>query len=89
MPLAVEQKNKIIGDFHRHKKDTGSADVQVALLTERINALTGHLKGHVKDQHSRYGLIKMVGQRKSLLKYLRRIDPKRYQKLISRLELRD
>lgn len=89
MPLAVEQKNKIIGDYHRHKKDTGSADVQVALLTERINALTGHLKGHVKDQHSRYGLIKMVGQRKRLLKYLRRIDPKRYQKLVSRLELRD
>lgn len=89
MPLAVEQKSKIIGDFHRHKKDTGSADVQVALLTERINALTGHLKGHVKDQHSRYGLIKMVGQRKRLLKYLRRIDPKRYQKLVSRLGLRD
>lgn len=88
MTLAVEKKKTIISDYHRHKKDTGSPEVQVALLTERINSLTEHLKGHIKDNHSRYGLIKMVGQRKSLLEYLRRIDPESYQKLIARLDLR-
>ena len=88
MALTVEKKSGIIGNFLRHKKDTGSPEVQVALLTERINSLTGHLKNHTKDQHSRYGLIKMVGQRKRLLDYLRRIDANGYQKLISRLELR-
>ena len=88
MALTTEKKKDIIGNFLRHKKDTGSPEVQVALLTERINSLTGHLKGHMKDQHSRYGLIKMVGQRKRLLDYLRRIDADTYQKLIARLELR-
>ena len=88
MPLTAQKKKEIISGFLRHKKDTGSPEVQVAILTERINGLTGHLKNNVKDRHSRYGLIKMVGQRKRLLDYLRRIDPDKYQKTISRLELR-
>ena len=88
MPLTKEKKKKIISDYHRDKKDTGSTEVQVALLTQRINDLSGHLKGHVKDNHSRYGLIKLVGQRKSLLSYLQKIDAKRYQDLITRLDLR-
>ena len=88
MTLAVEKKSGIISEFHRHKKDTGSPEVQVALLTEKINTLTEHLKSHMKDTHSRYGLIKMVGQRKRLLEYLRRMNPEGYQKLISRLDLR-
>jgi len=86
--VTVEKKKEIIGNYHRHKKDTGSPEVQVAILTERINLLTGHLKSHTKDTHSRYGLIKMVGERKRLLDYLRRIDPENYQKLIARLDLR-
>ena len=88
MPLAKEKKKKIIGEFKREKHDTGSAEVQIALLTERINGLSEHFKKNVKDHHSRYGLIKMVGQRKRLLNYLRRIDPDRYQKIIDRLDLR-
>lgn len=88
MSLAVEKKKGIINEFHRHKKDTGSPEVQVALLTETINQLTEHLKNHTKDTHSRYGLIKMVGERKRLLDYLRRVNPEGYQKLISRLDLR-
>lgn len=88
MALAPVKKKQVISDFHQHKKDTGSPEVQVALLTERIKSLTGHLKGNVKDTHSRYGLIKMVGQRKRLLDYLRRMDPDRYQNLITRLDLR-
>ena len=88
MPLTAQKKKDIIGGFLRHKKDTGSPEVQVAILTVRINSLTGHLKSNVKDRHSRYGLIKMVGQRKRLLYYLRRIDPEKYQKVISRLDLR-
>lgn len=88
MSVAAEKKARIIADFRQGKKDSGSPEVQVALLTERINSLAAHLKGHVKDNHSRYGLIKMVGQRKRLLEYLRDIDVKRYQTLVSRLELR-
>ena len=88
MALTAEGKKKIIGDFHRHKIDTGSPEVQVALLTEKINNLAAHLKGNVKDKHSRYGLIKMVGKRKRHLEYLREIDPEAYQKIISRLDLR-
>ena len=88
MPLAKEEKKKIIGEFRRDKHDTGSAEVQIALLTERINGLSEHFKKNVKDHHSRYGLIKMVGQRKRLLNYLRQVDPERYQKLITRLDLR-
>ena len=88
MPLAKEKKKSIVAEFKRDKKDTGSAEVQVALLTERINTLTGHFNTHVKDHHSRYGLIKMVGKRKRLLQYLQEIDPKRYKELITRLDLR-
>ena len=88
MPLTADKKMKVIGDFHRHKKDTGSPEVQVALLTEKINYLTAHLKSNIKDKHSRYGLIKMVGKRKRHLEYLRQIDPEAYQKIIVRLDLR-
>lgn len=88
MPLAAEKKKKVIQDFKRTKHDTGSPEVQIALLTERINSLDGHFKANVKDHHSRYGLIKMVGQRKKLLNYLRQTDLERYQAVIARLDLR-
>ena len=88
MPLTKDQKKKVISEFKLEKHDTGSEEVQIALLTERINGLSEHFKKNVKDHHSRYGLIKMVGQRKRLLNYVRRLDPNRYQKLIDRLDLR-
>ncbi len=88
MALTTEKKKKIIGDHKLAKNDTGSTEVQIALLTERINELSGHFKAHVKDHHSRYGLIKMVGQRKRLLSYLQQTDADRYKKLIVRLDLR-
>ena len=89
MVMAKEKKKKIIADFKRDKKDTGSAEVQVAILTERINSLTAsHFNTHVKDHHSRYGLIKMVGQRKRLLQYLQKTDLKKYKDIIARLDLR-
>lgn len=88
MPLAKEKKKKVIADFKRGKHDTGSVEVQVAILTERINGLSEHFKKNAKDHHSRYGLIKMVSQRKKLLTYLRKKDVDRYQTLISRLDLR-
>ena len=89
MVMAKEKKKKIITDFKREKKDTGSPEVQIAILTERINSLTAsHFSTHVKDHHSRYGLIKMVGQRKKLLQYLQNIDVKRYKEIITRLDLR-
>lgn len=88
MPLATEKKVRIIQGFHRHKTDTGSPEVQIALLTQRINELTEHLRVNVKDHHSRHGLLKMVGRRKRLLEYLRRTQLDSYQKLISTLDLR-
>ena len=88
MALVKEKKKKIISDYKRDKSDTGSAEVQVALLTARINELSDHFKTHVKDHHSRYGLIKLVGQRKRLLTYLNRTDPEGYKQLITRLDLR-
>lgn len=88
MPNSKAKKRDIIDNFHRHKKDTGSAEVQVAILTDRINNLTEHLRANKKDVHCRYGLIKMVGRRKRQLDYLRRGNPESYQKLISRLDLR-
>ena len=88
MALTVEKKKEVIATAHRHKTDTGSPEVQVSVLTERINNLAGHLKNNTKDVHSRYGLLKMVGQRKRLLEYLRRVNLETYQKLISRLDLR-
>ncbi len=74
--------------FRLHETDTGSADVQIALLTERINGLSEHFKSHAKDHHSRRGLLKLVSQRRRLLDYLRRIGPQRYRELIKRLGLR-
>ena len=88
MPITKDAKKKIISDFKSSKQDTGSTAVQVALLTGRINQLGDHFKAHVKDNHSRHGLIKMVGQRKRLLSYLQNNDPEQYQSLISRLDLR-
>ncbi|MFM9968925.1 MAG: 30S ribosomal protein S15 [Burkholderiales bacterium] len=88
MPVTVEQKAHIITDNQRTKGDTGSPEVQVALLTARINGLTDHFKAHVKDHHSRRGLLKMVSQRRKLLDYLKRTDVDQYRKLIGKLELR-
>ena len=86
--LTKQEKEKIIVDFETHQGDTGSPEVQVALLTKRINDLTEHLKTHRKDHASRRGLLKMVGTRSALLKYVKNKDIKRYQKIISRLGLR-
>jgi len=88
MALEKTKKKQIIADYTRGKHDVGSAEVQVALLTERINSLSGHFSSHKKDHHSRHGLIKMVGKRKKLLSYLQKEDEDRYKKLIARLELR-
>lgn len=81
-------KTAIRDKFQRHEKDTGSSDVQVALLTERIEKLTEHLKQHQKDHSSRYGLIKMVSARRRLLDYLKRTDEERYQGLVKQLNIR-
>jgi small subunit ribosomal protein S15 len=86
--LTKQEKEKIIDDFELHEGDTGSPEVQIALLTRRINDLTGHLKTHTKDHASRRGLLKMVGTRTALLKYVRNQDVKRYRGIISRLGLR-
>ena len=86
--LTKQKKQEIIGDFETHEGDTGSPEVQIALLTNKINELTEHLKIHKKDHASRRGLLKMVGTRAALLKYVSKIDIKRYQKIISRLGLR-
>ena len=88
MALNVEQKKIIIEDYKEHDSDTGSPEVQVAILTKRINDLTEHFKVHAKDYHSRRGLMIMVGQRRRLLDYLRRKDKARYTTLIERLGLR-
>jgi len=88
MSAIAEPKSKILQDFKIHEKDTGSPEVQIALLTSRITELTEHLKTHKKDHSSRRGLLKMVGKRNSLLKYLTREDRTRYQQIISRLGLR-
>ena len=81
-------KSDIKQQYQRHEKDTGSSEVQIALLTQRIEGLTEHLKSHVKDSSSRYGLLKMVSARRRLLNYLKRKDEKKYQELIKRLKLR-
>jgi small subunit ribosomal protein S15 len=86
--LTKQKKQEIIGDFETHEGDTGSPEVQIALLTNKINELTEHLKIHKKDHASRRGLLKMVGNRAALLKYVSKKDIKRYQKIISRLGLR-
>jgi small subunit ribosomal protein S15 len=86
--LAKEKKQELIGKYGRSDGDTGSAEVQVALLTERINELTEHLRGHSKDHHSRRGLLMMVGRRRRLLRYLERADVDRYRALVADLGLR-
>ena len=84
----IEAKTKIVKDFRLHEKDTGSADVQIALLTDRINHLTEHLQKNLKDHGSRRGLLMMVGQRRRLLDYLRNVDQNRYKVVIDQLGLR-
>ncbi|MDF2631012.1 MAG: ribosomal protein [Symbiobacteriaceae bacterium] len=88
MPLSVEEKKNIITQYATHEGDTGSPEVQIALLTNRINELTDHLRTHKKDHHSRRGLLKMVGQRRSLERYLMSVSLERYKTLIERLGIR-
>jgi small subunit ribosomal protein S15 len=88
MAVTTEDRARIVSEYQRAQGDTGSPEVQVALLTERINMLTGHFKTHVKDFHSRRGLLKLVSQRRSLLDYLKRKNNESYRSLIERLGLR-
>lgn len=88
LPLVKEKKTKIIDDFKVHARDTGSAEVQIAILTERINSLGDHFKLHKKDFHSRRGLLSLVGKRRRLLSYLKKKDFKKYEALLERLHLR-
>jgi small subunit ribosomal protein S15 len=88
MALVKEKKTEIIKSFKETEKDTGSASVQIALLTERINSLSSHFKTHKRDHHSRQGLLRMVSIRRRLLEYLKRKDQKSYQGLIKKLDLR-
>jgi small subunit ribosomal protein S15 len=88
MSITAERKQQVVKDFATKAGDTGSPEVQVAILSERINNLTGHFKTHAKDNHSRRGLLKLVSQRRSLLDYLKRIDENRYKTLIERLGIR-
>jgi len=88
MTLLKERKNEIKKTFKVHESDTGSPEVQVALLTEKINSLTKHLQANVKDHSSRRGLLKMVGDRRRLLDYLNQVNAQRYQKLVEKLNLR-
>jgi small subunit ribosomal protein S15 len=88
MGIAQEQRHEIVEKYKLHRTDTGSPEVQVALLSQRIDHLTDHFKVHVKDHHSRRGLLKLVGQRRRLLDYLRKNDFERYRNLIQRLGIR-
>jgi small subunit ribosomal protein S15 len=88
LSLTKEKKSGLISSFKTHEGDTGSPDVQVALLTERINSLAPHFKEHKKDHHSRRGLLKLVSSRRRLLDYVKKTDSARYQKLIERLNIR-
>ena len=88
MALTKDHKETLIGNYRTHDKDTGSPEVQVAILSERINYLTEHFKSHAKDHHSRRGLLKLVGQRRRLLDYLKSKDANRYAELIKRLGIR-
>ena len=88
MSLTKTRKTELLGSYRTHERDTGSPEVQVALLSERISYLTEHFKSHAKDHHSRRGLLKLVGQRRSLLDYLKRKDSDRYADLIKRLGIR-
>jgi small subunit ribosomal protein S15 len=86
--LTKDKKTELIGNYKTHESDTGSPEVQVAILSERINYLTEHFKSHAKDHHSRRGLLKLVGQRRRLLDYLKSKDSQRYAELIKRLGIR-
>jgi len=88
LPLTRERKTELVGTYQTHLTDTGSPEVQIALLSERINYLTGHFKVHAKDHHSRRGLLKMVGQRRRLLDYLKSKDVSRYRVVIDKLGIR-
>lgn len=88
MAITQERKNEIINEYKTHENDTGSPEVQIAVLTEQINKLNDHLRTHKKDHHSRRGLLKMVGKRRNLLTYLRNNDVTRYRELINKLGLR-
>ena len=88
MTLSRDGKTELIATYRTHASDTGSPEVQIALLTRRIEHLTDHFKSHAKDHHSRQGLLKMVGKRRRLLQYLRQKDTERYQQIIARLGLR-
>ena len=88
MSLTAEDKKQTVADYQKHEKDTGSAEVQIALLTQRINQLQDHFKTHKKDHASRRGLLKLVSRRNQLLKYLTRTDRPKYQQVIQRLGLR-
>ncbi len=88
MPLSKEAKQQIIREYGRSPQDTGSPEVQIAILTHRINQLTEHLKAHKHDEHSRRGLLRMVGKRRRHLTYLSRTDPERYKEVVRRLGLR-
>lgn len=87
MALEKNKKSKLIKNYQVHDSDTGSPEVQIALLTERIDELSEHLKGHKKDNHSRRGLLQMVNKRRRLLAFLKRKDEERYQKLVEKLDL--
>lgn len=88
MSVSTQAKAEIVNQYARKKGDTGSPEVQIALVTEKINALTEHLKNHVKDNHSRRGLLKLVSQRRSLLDYIKRTLPEKYNDLLTKLGLR-
>ncbi|KMK96472.1 30S ribosomal protein S15 [Rossellomorea marisflavi] len=88
MAITKERKNELISEYKTHENDTGSPEVQIAVLTEEINNLNEHLRVHKKDHHSRRGLLKMVGHRRNLLSYLRKKDVQRYRELITKLGLR-
>lgn len=88
MALTKEEKQEIFDEYGTHENDTGSAQVQIAMLTRRINSLIEHLREHKHDEHTRYGLLKMVGRRRRLLRYLRNTEPEAYIELIQRLGLR-
>lgn len=88
MPVPADRKKSLIEGYRLHKADTGSPEVQIALLTERINGLTEHFKAHKKDHHSRRGLLKLIGQRRGLIEYLKGKDTERYRQVIEKLGIR-
>jgi small subunit ribosomal protein S15 len=88
MTITKERKQELIGDFRRDQEDTGSPEIQVAILTSRVNGLTEHLRGHKKDYACRRGLLMLVGRRRRLLDYLKKVNPQRYLDIIRRLDIR-